>query len=329
VSEAHIHTVAVMGTVVTLHVVGHGRDPAVRLERKDGVERAVAWFHHIDESCTRFDERSELRQLCTQIGTSVPVSALLFEAIQFALAVAAETDGAFDPTVGIQMEALGFNREFRSGKIVRTGLERRADVSYRDVRLDPVRQAITLLRPMVLDLGAVAKGLAVDMAARELRPFVNFAVDAGGDLYLGGHNADQRPWSVGIRHPRREHELIDTLRVSDAAVCTSGDYERRSPSAGAGYDLLVGGTGHHILDPRSGLPTAGVASVTVVAPSAMVADALSTAAMALGPVAGLALLERHGVDGMIVTPALDRFETRGMRDRRNVRRGPATAARDA
>jgi thiamine biosynthesis lipoprotein len=164
-----------------------------------------------------------------------------------------------------------------------------------------VTQTITLLRPLLLDLGAVAKGLAIDMAAIELRPFHNFSIDAGGDLYLGGHNVDGRPWTVGIRHPRDEDELIDTLQVSNAAVCTSGDYERRHATGG-----------HHILDARADAPMPLLASVTVVAPSAILADALSTAAFALGPVEGLALLERHRIDGLLVTPTLERFETPGM-----------------
>ena len=63
------------------------------------------------------------------------------------------------------------------------------------MRLDPDRRTITLRRPLTLDLGAVAKGLAVDMAARELEPFRDFAIDAGGDLYLGGSNPQGEPWS--------------------------------------------------------------------------------------------------------------------------------------
>jgi thiamine biosynthesis lipoprotein len=81
--------------------------------------------------------------------------------------------------------------------------------------------------------------------------------------------------------------------VTDAAVCTSGDYER----------------GEHLVDPRTGTPSSLAASVTVVAPTAMLADALATAAFILGPVEGLALLERHGVEGLILTPSLERFET--------------------
>jgi thiamine biosynthesis lipoprotein len=137
------------------------------------------------------------------------------------------------------------------------------------------------------------------MAARELAPFQNFAIDAGGDLYLSGRNAAGAPWSVGIRHPRKEHELLDTLHVSNVAVCTSGDYARAADD----------NTGHHIMDPRTGTSPTAVASVTVVAPVAMVADGLATAAFVLGPARGLELLERHGVKGLIITPTLERFAT--------------------
>lgn len=302
-SDTCVHTVTVMGTVVTIQVVGHGAGRRERLERRAAVEQAVAWFHTINDICTRFDPASELSRLSTRIGAPVPVSALLYQAVQFALAVADETQGAFDPTVGLQLEARGFNEEYRSGQVVHTILERDDTVSYRDVHLDPVERAITLRRPLLLDLGAVVKGLAIDTAARELQAFENFAIEAGGDLYLGGCNADHGPWSIGIRHPRDEHKLMDTLRVSNMAVCTSGDYERRSSN---------GSVGHHIIDPRTGAPATALASVTVVAPSAMLADALGTAVFVLGPAEGLELLERQGAEGLLITPALERFMTPGM-----------------
>lgn len=248
-----------MGTLVTIQVIRPAAGAAI--------ERAFGWFRQIEATCTRFNAASELMQLTTQIGVAVPASAILYEAISFALRVAEESGGAFDPTGG----------------------------SFRDVELDPDRKTIKLLRPLTLDLGGVAKGLAVDTAARELQPFADFAINAGGDLYLGGCNPEGGPWSVGIRHPRRDSELIDSLYVSDRAVCTSGDYER----------------GQHIIDPRVGAPPAAAASVTVVADSAMLADALATAAFVLGPSEGMRLLNRVGVEGMIVTPELERFKTQG------------------
>src|SRR3984893_17969560 len=176
VSDAdYLRTVVLMGTFVTIHVVGHGADPQQAIYREETVEGAFEWFRPIEESCTRFEARSELMQLTAQVGVPAPVSAILYEAVQFALAVAEESNGAFDPTVGHAMETRGFNLEYRTGRTVRTALEPRGSVSYRDVRLDPDRRTITLLRPLILDLGAVAKGLAIDLAARELRLFDNFA----------------------------------------------------------------------------------------------------------------------------------------------------------
>jgi thiamine biosynthesis lipoprotein len=289
-----VRTEAVMDTLVTIHVVRPGADAAI--------ERAFGWFHEIEERCTRFNAGSELMQLTARAGAPVQVSAILYEAVRFALMVVEASGGAFDPAIGHRMEARGFNREHRTGTIVRTAIAPADDISYRDVLLDPDLRTITLRRPLTLDLGAVAKGLAVDAAGRELERFKDFAIDAGGDVYMGGSNQQGAPWSVGIRHPRRDHELIDSLLVSNQAVCTSGDYERRTP-----------GAGHHILDPRTGASPHAVASATVVASGAMLADALATAAFVLGPEDGIQLLDRMGVDGLIVTPELERYETRGWR----------------
>jgi len=303
VTDAYVRTIASMGTVVTVHIVGSGADSAHRVE---SAASALAWFDEVERVCSRFDPNSELSQLSMQIGVRVAVSDLLFETVRFAIAVAEESGGAFDPTLGLELEARGFNREYRSGAIVRTPLETDDRVSYRDVELDVDRKTIMLARPLLLDLGGVAKGLAVDMAARELerRSFENFAIDAGGDLYVSGRNANAEPWSVGIRHPRLEGELYETFRVSNSAVCTSGDYEQHAPNQDAE---------HHIIDPRTKASAVGAASVTVLAPSAMVADALATAAFVIGPSDGVDWLERHGVDGMMITPSLERLATRGMR----------------
>lgn len=326
-------TEPLMGTLMTVEVVGHSGAP----ERSGlssvemAVERAFDWFREIEDCCSRFDPRSELSRLSETVGVDLPVSPILYQGVQFALAIAAETGGAFDPTVGATMESRGFNRNYVTGEIVRSASARRRNgsASYRDVRLDPERKTITLLRPLLLDLGAVAKGLAIDMAAHELRPFANFAINAGGDIYVAGHNAHGASWSVGIRHPRIPGALIDCLHVSDCAVCTSGDYERRCPEANdkiAEEDIVATFTGvseaepscaelgsHHILDPRIGRSPRATASATVVAPTAMLADALATAAFVLGPADGIALLERLNVNGLIISSALDRHATTRMR----------------
>ena len=293
---------AVMGTMVTIEVHAEGAG--------DAVERALGWFHHVETCCSRFEEESELMRLSAQVGVPVVVSDLLFEAVRFALHVAEASGGAFDPTVGAAMMHRGFDREHRTGRRVRATpvnaampLNEAVPAStYRDVLLDETRHTITLRRPLVLDLGAVAKGLAIDLAARELAPFRDFAVSAGGDLFLGGTNRDGQPWTAGIRHPRQPGALIATLRVSNRAVCTSGDYERPAPD---------GAPGHHILDPRVGASPSATASATVIAPTAMMADALATAAFVLGPVEGIAFLRRMDAEGLIVGTDLVCYRTAG------------------
>lgn len=317
-------TEPLMGTLVTIDVV-RPCEPHDSEQLEAAVERAFGWFQEIEERCTRFDPRSELVRLSASVGVEVPVSAILYEAVQFALAIAEETGGAFDPTVGSAMETRGFNREYRGGRLVRNAPARGGSATYRDVRIDPARKTIMLLRPLLLDLGAVAKGLAIDMASHELRPFEHFAINAGGDVYVGGRNREGRPWSVGIRHPRVHEALCDSLRVSNCAVCTSGDYERWSPAeTESGAEA---GASHHILDPRLARSAREAASVTVVAPTAMLADALATAAFVLGPAEGIALLERLGVDGFIISPSFERHATRGMRS--DYELGGATILPDA
>jgi FAD:protein FMN transferase len=272
---------AAMGTVVSIEV---DAPEAV-------VMQAFEWFRLVETHCSRFDAASELRRL--PVGAPTRASPILFEAVCFALKVALESGGAFDPTLGSRMAARGYNRHYATRAT--SDAPGTDDASFRDVLLDARAQTILLKRPLTLDLGAVAKGLAVDAAARELQSYRDFCIDAGGDMYFGGHNPHGEPWRVGIRHPRNRDELVDRLRVSDRAVCTSGDYER----------------GAHILDPRDSATAVRVASATVIAPNAMLADALATAAFVLGPEQGIALLDRMGVEGLLITPALERYSTRG------------------
>lgn len=289
-------SVVLMDTLVSVVVVGDRLDGA-----EDAIDRAIGWFFRIEACCSRFDPRSEVMGLTERVNVPVPVSPMLLEVVRFALAVAAESDGAFDPTVGVAMERRGFNRNYLTGRAVTTRIDAPERCSYRDVLLDVTRGTVTLRRPLVLDLGAVAKGFAIDLAARELAAYPDFAIDAGGDLVFRGRNPEGEPWRVGIRHPRRPKDLIETLRVTDAAVCTSGDYDRIAET-GEGH--------HHIIEPESGRAVAAVASVTVVAPTAMLADALGTAAFVLGPVKGIDLLDRQGVQGLIYSPSLERYATR-------------------
>jgi thiamine biosynthesis lipoprotein len=276
-----------MDTVVTIELSEPDED-ATGL-----VNGAYRWFEEVERACSRFDPGSELRRLLATAGHPQPVSPLLFQAIDFALQVAEATGGVFDPTIGARMEAAGYATDYRSGRSTATGLDPAGTGSIKDIVLDPKEVTILLRRPVLLDLGAVAKGFAIDLAARELGGRGGFAISAGGDIFVSGSNPDGEPWRIGVRHPRRPDELLCVLALTDAAVCTSGDYER----------------GGHIL--ASGRESPEMASLTAIGPSAMVADALSTAAFLMGPKQGLALLEAQGVDGLAVDSGLAVHQSAG------------------
>jgi FAD:protein FMN transferase len=283
---AHAFSTISMDTGVNIQVVTDGPREAIQ----PAVQRALAWFDTVERICTRFDKSSEVMRLIDHVGAPKRVSTLLFEVAAFAIDLAEQTEGAFDPTIGATMEQFGFNTNYRTGEAIHSEVDAEG-ASFRDVRLDRRAHTIRLRRPLVLDLNAVAKGLAIDLAVRELATYRDVCVEAGGDVFVRGHNAAGDLWRIGIQHPRAEGVLARTLEVTDCAVCTSGDYERRSS----------GPTGEgHILDARTRRPVSDLASVTVVAPTAMAADGLSTAAMVLGRKRGLQFLERQRVSGLLI-----------------------------
>jgi thiamine biosynthesis lipoprotein len=159
---------------------------------------------------------------------------------------------------------------------------------------------------LVIDLGGIAKGYAVDRAAEILRRggVAGASVNAGGDIRLLGDRQGQ-PWRIGIQHPRDPQRLLGVLPLTEGVVVTSGDYERFFEVGGERY--------HHLFDPKTGLPARGCQSVTVVAPTAVWADALSTAAFVLGPERGLKLLdELPEVEGIVVAADGSRRVTSGL-----------------
>lgn len=298
-TRGYAQTRVFMDTTVVIEISAREGDHGDLAERMD---RAFCWFAEVEHRCSRFDEASELRSLCRRAGEPIHVSPILFHALHLSLDVAHLTGGALDPTVGRAMERSGFDTNYLTGEHLSSRFVADARGTYRDIHLDRNAQTVTLTRPLALDLGAVAKGLAIDLAAQELNGLPGFVVNAGGDIFACGFNPDGERWQVGVRHPRRHAELLASLSVTNAAVCTSGDYERPRTT----------GAGHHIIDPASGGGAEAAVSVTVVAPTAVVADALSTAVFVLGPQIGFDLLKREGVEGLIVGPDLDVIVTPGM-----------------
>jgi len=147
-----------------------------------------------------------------------------------------------------------------------------------------------------LDLGGVAKGYAVDRVCVVLQEVGVTAamVWAGGDLKVFGRKPDREPWRVAVRHPRDLEQYTAVLELyEDAAVATSGDYERY-------FEVDGGGRYHHILDPETGYPSIASISATVVAESCTDADAIATALFVLGPEAGHQLATQFDLPALVI-----------------------------
>ncbi len=172
----------------------------------------------------------------------------------------------------------------------------RAAIGWRNLILDPLTRTVRFARAgMRIDLGGFAKGHAVDCARRCCWPSRGIAhaiVSAGGDSRVLGDRRG-RPWTVGIRDPRRPGAVVAVLPLEDTAMSTSGDYERYFERDGVRH--------HHLIDPRTGASPSSVRSVTILAPDGLTSEALSKSVFVLGLEQGMRLVEtRAGVDAIVV-----------------------------
>ncbi len=223
----------------------------------------------------------------------IPISDELFSLLGESVLLSKLTKGSFDITIYPLWKIWKFERENlevpSKGKIERV-LEL---VAYKNMILQNGKINFAKKR-MGIDLGGIAKGYAVDAAIKVLKDKnINSAiVNAGGDMYVLGRKQG-KSWRIGIRHPRREGEILGTIKVENRAIVTSGDYERFFFSGGKKY--------HHIINPKTGYPADECQSVTIVAKEATFADGLATGIFVLGPKEGMALIENlEGVEGVIV-----------------------------
>lgn len=154
----HSRTVVATDTLVTATVISDERPGDVSPE----LQRALRWIELVEAECSRFEPGSEVSRLATCAGTPARVGSIVLGAVEVVLAVAEASCGAFDPTVGGAMERRGYDRNYRTGARVRIPVE--TAPSWRDVILDRDAGTIFLRRALLLDLGATAKGLAVDLA---------------------------------------------------------------------------------------------------------------------------------------------------------------------
>ncbi|MCP4315265.1 MAG: FAD:protein FMN transferase [Hyphomicrobiales bacterium] len=222
-----------------------------------------------------------------------------FTVIDESLRVGRLSGGAFDPTVGSLVDLWGFGPGSGGRQIPPSGKiqESLGRIGFRHIRTRKAPAAIAKRRSdIAINLSGIAKGFAVDKLAEYLdeQGVAHYLVDIGGELRARGLSPRRRPWRIGVERPVAGPRTIQRIVALDGvAIATSGNYRIFFEHDSALYS--------HIIDPRSGEPVRHkLASVTVINPSTMRADALSTALMVLGPDAGYGLALREEIAALFI-----------------------------
>jgi len=272
----------------------------VVLPDSPGAEAAAnavfARWNELDRELSEWKEGSPLSAVNRAAGVEpVAVPQELFELVERSLELGRSTDGAFD----ISWAALWGIWDFRAAAPrvpdAATIAARLPLVDYRRVRIDPSRRTIFLPeKGMKLGLGGIGKGYALEQARAQLEAagFHDFLLVGGGQVLARGRRGD-RPWRVGVRDPRgAADDYFARVTLRDASLSTTADNESYFEVEGVRY--------HHVLDPRTGWPSRGLRSVTVLAADGTLADALSTAVMVLGRERGIEVASALGAEALVV-----------------------------
>lgn len=271
---------------------------------------ALEWLESLEEQLSFFRPASAIGRInLLAAEQAVEVEPELFRLLCLARDLWRETEGATDITSTPLWQAWGFAR--RAGAVVSEEEISQAlsRVGFQFVQLDEERNTIRFTRPGVqLNLGSMGKGYALDRCAAKLIEggMEHFRMHAGKSSILAHGGEQSRPansgdsindfWTIGIPHPRRANQRIGEIRLRDRAIGTSSSQFQSFRHKGKHYG--------HIIDPRSGHPAEGILSATVVAPSATMADALSTAFYVLGLERSLTYCQSHPeIGAILLTPS--------------------------
>jgi FAD:protein FMN transferase len=261
-----------LGTTAAVYVT----DPSLLTVSRQLLEEELV---AIDRSCSRFRPDSELSRVNAAEGRPVRVGGLFIEAVDVALRAARLTDGLVDPTVGRAMRAIGYDRDFEQIAAHRSRPASGAVVpGWRAIQVDRTDNRVRIPPGVELDLGATAKALAADRAARRIEAELGTGalVNLGGDVAVAGE-APTRGWRIRIGDDHRDHTGPhgEIVSIGTGGLATSSTTVRRWKAGG--------GMVHHIIDPRRGSSAAIVwRTASVAAASCVDANTASTAAIISG-----------------------------------------------
>lgn len=314
--KEHVSEQFLMDTLVTVKV--YGDDPAA-LQQASAA--AFAEMRRIADLADRFPSpgspacaASDICRINTQAGGEpVTVKPETLEMLTLARRYHRESHGAFAVTIGPVMDLWGFAGETPHLPPPQQLTAALALVDDNRIDIDTAARRVRLTQAgMKLDLGAIAKGYAVERAAAVLRRHgvTNALIDAGGNIRVIGTTPRRQPWRIGVKDPRHGEALIAVVQINDGSAVTSGDYHRYFEADGVRW--------HHIIDPKTGYPARQARSATVITGDSTVADILSTACFILPPERALSLATSSGAELLLITADGRILHTPGLDERSEI-----------
>lgn len=235
-------------------------------------------IERIERLISSWDANSQTAEINRQAGIKpVKVAKELYDLIARSIEISKITQGAFDISYAALDPVWFFDGRMKAVPSESQRLKSVQNIGFKDLVLNAKEQTVYLPKKgMKIGFGAIGKGFAAD-ATKKLMKSLGVSsgiINASGDLTSWGKKPDGTDWQVGISNPENPAKVFSWFPVRDAAVATSGNYEK--------YVTLEGKQYSHIMDPRTGMPVSGIKSVTVFAPNAELADAFATAVFIMG-----------------------------------------------
>lgn len=285
-------TLILMGSRFDITVVASNEK-----EGNEYIDSAIFEIARIEKLISSWDVNSETSLINKLSGIKpIKVDKELFDLIERSIAISALTNGAFDISYA-SMDRIwnydGTMREMPSEEKISSSIKK---VGYQNIIIDKEAQTVFLkLKGMKIGFGAIGKGYAADKAKALLieKGVKAGIINASGDLNAWGKQANGRDWMVAITNPLNKNKVFSWLPINDSAIVTSGNYEKFISFNGIRYS--------HIIDPRTGYPSTGIISTSIMTSNAELADAISTSVFVMGVETGLDFINQlKGVDCIII-----------------------------
>ena len=275
------------------------------------IDKVFDEIKRIELLTSKFMPDSELSRINQNASENdYPISEEVYNLLKISIQYSKITKGAFDITIGAIQDLWNFDDEDSQIPSSKSILPLLPLVGFKNIMLKKNFHVRLKKNGMKLDLGAIAKGYAVNQGIEILKNnnINNAILNGGGDLKCIGEKKQGSPWKIGVRHPRKPSSIIATLKGNNQSIATSGDYQNFFVKNKVRY--------HHLLNPETGWPAIGMQSATIISDDAMLADVMATAVFVMGPERGIAFIEsQKHLEGFLIDSNGNKIISTGLKNK--------------